>query len=423
MKHCFPVFALVFSSLLAAEAAMAQQNDAERDILVTFDNQGARLQSTAAGAPYRNRKRYSIAAAARRQADDIRDEYSLLEIDHWPIRSLSIYCFVYRVPAGENRETVIDRLKADTRIESVQALQEFETGTDPAGQYDDTYANLQRGLSILDVSAAHRISQGKGVRVTIIDSNVDKRHEDLRGRFSRIEVFADGNALADIAHGTAVASVIGANAHNAKGIVGIAPQASLELFVSCWAGDTSDKAICDTFTLAKALDTLLVDPPNVLNMSLTGPFDPLLERLLTAVQDAGVVVVAARPSRLTDENHFPASLDSVIGVGNSEDRQQLSGGSRQSLQNIYAPGDQIMVAVPNNAYDFRSGSSLAAAHVSGAVALLLSVSPDLNFESVLSYLRKSQGAAQSGTVSINACAMLQLANSTAPCQLSANDTT
>ena len=423
MKLHFLILAFVFSSVLLVGPATAQSNDAERDILVTFNNQGARVLSTAGGAPYRNRKRYSIAAKARRDANDVRDEFSLVEVDHWPIRSLSVYCFVYRVPPGEDRSTVIARLQSDERVESVQALQEFETGTSSAVDYDDTYANLQHGLSVLDISAAHRISRGHGVRIAIIDSDADDRHEDLQGRLSKIAVFIDGEARSDAEHGTAVASVIGANANNAKGIVGVAPEASLELFVSCWAGNTSDKASCDSFTLAKALDTLLDDPPDVLNMSLTGPYDPLLARLLGTVHDAGVVIIAARPTTVTDNNHFPASLDTVIGVGNSEQRQQFPGGSKQLPNDIFAPGDQIMVAVPNNAYDFRSGSSLAAAHASGAVALLLSVSPELTFNSVLSYLRKSQDAIESGTFSINACVMLQLADPSSACQSAASEKT
>ncbi len=415
MKPHVLILAFVFSSLLTVESATAQNNDAERDILVTFDNQGARSRSTGMSAPYRNRKRYSIAAAARRNANDVRDEYSLVEVDHWPIRSLSVYCFVYRVPAGEDRETVIAQLKSDERIESVQALQEFETGTNRELGYDDTYANLQHGLSVLDVGAAHRISKGHGVRVAIIDSDADSRHEDLIGRLSKIEVFANSTASADEEHGTAVASVIGANANNAKGIVGIAPEARLELYVSCWADDTGDNAICDSFTLAKALDTLLDDPPHIVNMSLTGPFDPLLARLLGAVQDAGVVIVAARPADVSERNNFPASLETVIGVGNSEQRRLVSGGSKQLPQDIYAPGKQIMVAVPNDSYDFRSGSSLAAAHVSGAIALLLAVSPDLSYQSVLALLRESQNAQTSDAVSINACMVLQLDDQTRSC--------
>src|SRR5690606_40707066 len=64
----------------------------------------------------------------------------------------------------------------------------------------------------------------------------------------------------DNTHGTAIASVIGANANNAKGMVGIAPDSRMELYVACWAEQGVFGAVCDSFTLAKALDTLLNDP-------------------------------------------------------------------------------------------------------------------------------------------------------------------
>ena len=414
MNSQFLFLTLALATWLLATPAIAQNTDTTRDILVTFDNQGARARSTGISAPYRNRKRYSITATARRDADDVRDEYALVEVDHWPIKSLSVYCFVYRVPSDADRNSIISRLKSDVRVESVQSLQEFETGITSTGNYDDTYANLQHGLSILNVNAAHRISRGKGVTVAIIDSDADSRHEDLLGRLSKIKVFADDDVRNHADHGTAVASIIGANANNAKGIVGIAPEARLELFVSCWSPDATDKAICDSFTLAKALDTLLDDPPNVLNMSLTGPSDPLLERLLAAVQAAGVLIVAARPAEPNSGNHFPASLETVIDVGNSTQRRADSG-KLASSQEIYAPGNQIMVAIPNDAYDFRSGSSLAAAHVSGAIALLLAVSPELSLTSVLKYLRESQNSTTSDSISINACVVLQLADQARTC--------
>jgi subtilisin family serine protease len=74
-----------------------------------------------------------------------------------------------------------------------------------------------------------------------------------------------------------------------------------------------------------------------------------------------------------------------------------------------------MVAIPDNAYDFRSGSSLAAAHVSGVIALLLANNPDLEFDTVRKILTASQTAAISGTTSVNACLALQILNNEMIC--------
>ena len=407
--------------LIMSAVAVASDEVAERsqDILITFENDGARANGAGIGAPYRNRGRYSIAASARRSANDIASKYSLREIDHWPIRSLSVYCFVYRIPSGVNRDDIIEQLRSDARVESVQPLNEFETSTDSGMDYNDTLANLQHGLGILGINAAHRFSTGAGVRIAIIDGNADAGHEDLQGRLRRIRVFTDPDRRSDMDHGTAITSVIGAKTNNGAGIVGIAPGASMELLVSCWSEDGSISAVCDSFTLAKALDSLLDNPPEVLNLSLMGPDDGLLTRLIEKTLEAGVIVVAASTAYSNESNGFPGNMDQVIGVVASEQHlvaSNLAFPESANRRHIYAPGSQIMVAVPDNAYDFRSGSSLSAAVVSGVIALLLAESPELSFDTVREILRESQSADISVFTSVNACVALSLASSTSGCK-------
>ncbi len=412
-------FALIAAIGLAAPAlADDPSRDSSRDILVTFENENAAGARGGFGVPYRNRKRYAIAAQVRRDAAALADEYSLVELDSWPIKSLSVYCVVYRVEQPEDRDALLDELNDDPRVESVQPLQEFETGTDPGPSYDDTYVNLQHGFETMSVSAAHRHSLGEGVRIAIIDSEADTRHEDLRGRLRRIErISVDGKA-ADTEHGTAIASVIGANANNAKGIVGIAPKARIDLFAACWAERNSESAVCDSFSLAKALDMAIEDAPDVVNLSLTGPYDPLLARLLMRLHASGVVLVSAIASDLTKSNSFPASLEAVIGVANSADGPADPTADVASVPDaarIFAPGHQILVAVPDDRYDFRSGSSIAAAHVSGIVALLLAEAPELSPGDISKMLQRSQAASSSSTISVNACAALQMVNESCDC--------
>jgi len=408
-RRLIQVLAAISLALVPA-AVLAQNTDTDRDILVTFDNTGAR--TTTSTAPYRARKRYAITAEARRQAQAVATEYRLQQVDHWPIRSLAVYCFVYRVPDGDDREHVIDQLRADARVESAQALNVFETGGKPPSPYDDTYADLQHGLDTLDLTQAHRHSRGQGVRIAVIDSNVDTNHEDLKGRIRRVEDFASNEAAPDRHHGTAVTSIIAASANNAKGIVGVAPEAKVELYVACWSDAASDVAVCDSFTLAKALDTLLERPPDILNLSLAGPADALLQRLLLKAHESNVVVVAARDN--DPERQFPANMDEVIAVGSSNSTDRGSDG-HGSDGPILAPGEQILVAVPDNNYDFRSGSSLAAAHVSGVVALLLAISPDSDAARIHSLLEKSQRDSTADQVSINACKALHLADQSLSC--------
>ena len=79
-----------------------------------------------------------------------------------------------------------------------------------------------------------------------------------------------------------------------------------------------------------------------------------------------------------------------------------------------------MVAVPDDGYDFHSGTSLSAAHVSGVVALLLAVSPNMPRDIVQSYLQESQHASESVLPAVNACVVLQLADPSRQCQADAS---
>jgi subtilisin family serine protease len=412
--------AIVFLAAFLAAAASAEDGapDPLQDILVTFVNQGVAAAGSGVSEPYRKRKRYSIGAEVRRHAADIANEYALIEIDRWPIRSLSVFCFIYRVSAETDRDSIIERLRTDPRVESAQALQRFETLASTATDYDDTYANLQRVLDVMEIPAAHRYSRGKGVRIAIVDSHADGEHEDLKGRVTETLFLADSAGTGDVEHGTVIAGAIGANANNAKGIVGIAPESIIELYVACWAESEVLNAVCDSFSLAKALDALLDDGPDILNLSLTGPYDPLLERLLEELDRAGVVMVAARPAQDHQNNRFPASLDRVISVGSSDGppAAKLIAADSRPPHEVYAPGAQIMVAVPGDGYDFRSGNSLAAAHVSGTIALLLAVSPNMPSDVIQTYLRKSQRTSRAESPSINACIVLQLLDGSRECR-------
>ncbi|MDH3616471.1 MAG: S8 family serine peptidase [Gammaproteobacteria bacterium] len=396
----------------AAVAVAENTPDPTRDILVTFENGSAGSASAGLGPPYLHRKRYVIGRKVRRDAAAVAAEYSLKEIEHWPIRSLSVYCFVYRVAEGADRQTIIATLNADARVESAQPLQSFEASIKQADSYNDAYANLQYGLDVLQIAAAHRTTRGAGIRIAVIDSNVDKNHEDLQGRINRIREFSNKGQPVDRDHGTAIASVIGARSNNALGMVGIAPEATLELYVSCWSGGAEKSAICDTFSLSKALDAVLEDPPHVLNLSLTGPYDPLLERLLQKAFDAGIVVVAAGAASAKLQSGFPSTMRHVIGVGAAAAEGSTDGELNDTL---FAPGDRILVALPTDRYDFRSGSSLAAAHVSGVVALLLAIAPDNSPDTINSILLRSQVMDTGSIVSINACDALNLAGSSQRC--------
>lgn len=336
-------------------------------------------------------------------------EHGLREVDSWVIVPLRVRCLVFAVADAADRPAVIERLGADRRVRLVQPLQEFTTlGTGAAPTYNDPYFGLQHNFSALDGAAAQRWTRGDGVRVAIIDAGVDAAHPDLAGR---VVVQRDFVAAGDAPppgerHGTEVAGVVGAIANNGLGIVGVAPQARLHAYRACWsARDGSGLARCNSFTLALALAEAIDAGVRIINLSLGGPRDELLGQLVAHAQQRGIVVVGAVPADGALDG-FPLGVHGVVAVGTADEDRPARPGV------LVAPGRDILTLQPGGGFDYASGSSLAAAQVSGALALLLALRPRLDSAFLVGLLARSQ----QGTGPINACrAVAELRKDTAGC--------
>jgi subtilisin family serine protease len=247
-------------------------------------------------------------------------------------------------------------------------MQEFELRqSNGRGDWDDPYFSLQRSLEDSGITHAHRWSTGKGVRIAVIDTGIDVKHPDLRGQAVEVRNFISDDSHAADRHGTAVAGVIASVANNRQGIVGVAPGARLLALQACTQRSAEGRGSCTSFSLARALDHAITAGSDVLNLSLGGPSDPLIARLLGKAIERDIVVVAARGDGKPGAA-FPASLPGVIAVGS------VPAGTGR----LIAPGQDVLTLVPPDGYDYLSGSSIAAAHVSGIVALLLERAPSLH---------------------------------------------
>lgn len=330
---------------------------------------------------------YGAGQRAVSMLDAMRTHYGWREVTGWPIKALSLYCIVLEPPAGMSRDELLAVLAKDDRVALAQPLQDYtvySTQNDGAHKYNDPYADLQRGFVETDAALAHGSSQGDRVHIAVVDTGVDTTHPDLAGRVHDItnEVDGDGNDLQRDAHGTEVAGIIGAIGDNHTGIVGIAPKSIISVYKACWyPGPVQDGARCNSFTLAKALAGILDTDARVINLSLGGPADPLLNKLLLQLLEQRRIVVAALPPDGSTRG-FPDSAPGVLVV-------RVSGASPAPPGVLSAPGNDILTTQPGGGYDFTSGSSMAAAHVSGIVALLLALSPDLDAHAVHDLLLSS----------------------------------
>jgi subtilisin family serine protease len=242
---------------------------------------------------------------------------------------------------------------------------------------------LQRGFEQMDVADAHPLSRGEGVKVAIIDTGADIQHPDLHGSIAGAANFVDADDAQFLRdrHGTEVAGVIAAVANNREGIVGVAPGARLFIFKACWqAKSDADAAVCNSFTLARALTAAFDAHAQVINLSLAGPDDPLLGDLIREGLRRGVLFVGA--AETADGLIHRAG---VIEVASTETHSAIG-------TVLYAPGREILTLLPGGHYDFASGSSIATAQVSGVVALMLAKDPSLSAQAAFRVLRDTSSA-------------------------------
>jgi hypothetical protein len=332
-------------------------------------------------------------AARRRIARQLARANALVLEDDWPMPVLGIDCFVMRVPAAQSIETTLRELARDPRVQWTQPVNTFH-----ALASSGALASLQPSARLWHLRELHNVSTGQDVSVAIIDSGVDARHPQLSQRVAIDRDFVGTGSVPAESHGTAVAGIIGAQAGDAKGIDGIAPQARLLALRACWEAAT-DQTLCSSFTLAKALQFAIREHADVINLSLGGPADELLGKLLDAAQARGITTVAAIDPQAADGG-FPASHAGVLAVGDAST-------TAIALPQLRAPGRDIPATLPDGRYGFVSGTSFAAAQVSGLVALMKQLAPKVAIGDAATWSVFPANAAPGSSGMIDACATLR----------------
>ena len=268
--------------------------------------------------------------------------YGLTKRGEFALTALGVHCVRFDIATDRSVDAVMARLAADPQVETVQRNQRFR-GLGVI--HNDQYEQWQSGAKAIRADEAHRWATGKGVTVAVVDTGVAIEHPDLRGQIVSHATFMDGGerTFAQDFHGTAVVGVIAARADNGIGIFGIAPEAAIVALKACWYASGLGRAECTTWTLCKALNFALdTAAAQLLNLSLGGPEDPLLKRLLEEAEKRGITVVAAAQQVGPHVPGFPASLETVIAVLASDSQGKVDGtAGRKRPRLLAAPGIHI----------------------------------------------------------------------------------
>jgi subtilisin family serine protease len=320
--------------------------------------------------------------------------HDLKKISQWSVRALGLRAVVAEVTGPGSIADIIRRLRSDKRIESADVVRKYRL----LG-YNDAYFHMQASFGQNDLEMIHGLAMGRDVTVGVIDTGMDRLHPELKDRivYSANFVAHDANRFDEDDHGTAVAGVISSEANNELGIVGVAPAAKIMAFKACWQGQNHRDAGCDSVSLARALVAAIGEKPDIINLSLAGPDDLLIRRLIKTATDRGIIVVAAAEA---NGESFPASMDEVIAVSES----LISATDVLPVNSVLAHGTDVLTTTPGSTYAFRSGSSMASAYVSGIAALLKEQQPNLTSASLMAQIRRAASAHVDALPIVDLCA-------------------
>ena len=222
---------------------------------------------------------------------------------------------------------------------------------------EDQFEKLKTSVSEIDTGQ---------LRIGLIDSHVDALHPALTRADITQKDFVRRSRPRPMAHGTAVASILIGDTSTYSGLVPRAKLTAASVFFETPDGLHS----ATTRSLVEALDWLSAQDLHVINMSLSGPPNAILERAIARAAERGNTLVAAVGNQgPTAPIQFPAGYDEVIGVtAVSANNRVYRLASRGAHVDFAAPGVSISSAQPGNAFGASTGTSFAAPIVSAIIA-------------------------------------------------------
>jgi len=298
---------------------------------------------------------------------------------------------------------------------------------------NDEYYDLQWHFPAINLPQAWDITTGtrniSDVIVAVIDTGVFLGHPEFAGQLvagydfiSNPQNAGDGNGIdanpddpgdniqlnSSSWHGTHVAGTIAAKSNNGTGVAGVAWAAKIMPLrvMGTQGGDSYDilQAVRYAAGLSNDSGTVPVQKADVINLSIGGPgFSRSAQETYTAVRDAGVLVVAAAGNDNTAQLGYPASYDGVIAVSATDFANNRAPYSNYGTRiDVAAPGGNTLVdfnadnykdgilstlvddstGIRSATFDFYQGTSMAAPHVAGVLALMRAIYPALSPDEV-----------------------------------------
>jgi subtilisin family serine protease len=315
----------------------------------------------------------------------VAEAYGLEILSRSALDLLSSRLVLYRIPDGRTVGTVVAMLAGDSRVGAPQPnyLYQQQEGSQSRAELSEA-DELQYAIAKLRLRSAHSVASGRGILVAVIDSEIDSTHPDLEGAVAENFDATEEKSGKPGDHGTAIAGII-----RAGGILeGVAPDAQILGVNALSPVGVRGLMAATTASLLRGMDWAIGRQARVINLSVAGPGDDLLERgVATAAGNGAIIVAAAGNGGANAPSAYPAAYPEVIAATATDIGDRLYAEANQGAYvEIAAPGVDVLAPSLDHAHLLQSGTSFAAAHISGIVALMLERNPEMTLNEVRAWL-------------------------------------
>ena len=343
------------------------------------------------GVPPRNERRYVpdeviaefSSTATPQSIDQLARRYNLTRLDSQSFPLIGTTIYRWHINGRRSVPDTIGAIEDQRVVARAQPNYLFTLQADATAAATKTRGgdSAQYALGKLQIERAHQVATGKDIPIALINSEIDVKHPDLNGAITKSFDPLGGDAKPH-PHGTAMAGAIAA--HGKLSGIALGPH----LLAARAFDNTAGEAKGTSFAIYKSLQWAADNGARVINMSFAGPADPDLHLMLTAAYDKGIVLVAAAGNAGPNSAPlYPAADPDVIAVTATDSNDGLfKMANRGSYIAVAAPGVEILALAPGDSYQITTGTSVAAAHVSGIAAMLLEEKPSLTPNEVRSII-------------------------------------
>ena len=249
------------------------------------------------------------------------------------------------------------------------------------------------GISMVGAPTYWPLNTGAGARVLIIDTGHQQNHVDLpavpTANCAGVYGGCDDASTASW-HGTRVLGIVAAR-NNLDGVVGVAPGttgANIYMYGAC-----DEYAGCPTDAVTAGINAGIWNA-QVMNLSLTQPYDAAQATAISQAWSNGIIIVAAAGNFMSNTPVYPADYTNVIGVSGVNADKSFASSGTTGCSGYSNYGSHVDLSAPfsanstigTNTYGVLCGTSMAAPHVTGVAALVKSANPAWTNQQVVNHL-------------------------------------